>query len=127
MIYNVLFLLGELIAPVTVLALSAFIWRNPPRQGEIIGYRTRRSQSSEQAWYFAQVTYGKISTIVFAVFTAVTLIAGVTGILKSFDEETGFVVFTAQNVAFLVLIFAVILIVEHKLKTWFDYDGNPRV
>ncbi|MDE6726447.1 MAG: SdpI family protein [Oscillospiraceae bacterium] len=124
--YNVLYLLGELPAPVIILALSALIWKNPPRQSENIGYRTRRSQSSEQAWVFAQIVYGKLSTIVFAAFTALTAVVGIIGILRNFDENTGFAVFIVQNVVLVALLFVIIIVVERKLKAAFDENGEPK-
>lgn len=124
--HNVLYLLGELPAPIIILALSALVWKDPPRQSENIGYRTRRSQSSEQAWVFAQVVYGKLSTIVFAVFTALTAIVGVIGILKNFGEKTGFAVFIAQNCVIVILLFAVVAAVESRLKAAFDENGEPK-
>lgn len=123
---NVLYLLSELPAPVIVLAISALVWKYPPRSSENFGYRTKRSKSSEQAWMFAQIVYGKLSTIVFAVFTAVTVIIGIIGILKNFDDKTGFAVFIAQNCVLVALIFVIILIVENKLKAAFDENGEPR-
>lgn len=124
--YNILYLIAELPAPLTILALSALVWKNPPRQNENIGYRTRRSQSSEQAWLFAQIAYGKLSTIVFAVFTALTVIVGVVGILKNFGEKTGFAVFIAQNCILVALLFVILIIVENKLKSAFDEHGEPK-
>lgn len=124
--YNVLYLISELPAPLIILVLSVLIWKNPPRKSENIGYRTRRSQSSEQAWLFAQITYGKLSTIVFAVFTALTAIVGVVGIFKNFGEKTGFAVFIAQNCVLVALLFVIVIIVENKLKSDFDENGEPK-
>ncbi|MDE6733342.1 MAG: SdpI family protein [Oscillospiraceae bacterium] len=124
--YNVLYLLGELPAPIIILVLSALVWKDPPRQSENIGYRTRRSQSSEQAWLFAQVVYGRLSTIVFAVFTALTAIVGVVGILMNFGEKTGFAVFIAQNCVLVILLFATVAAVEGRLKAAFDENGDPK-
>lgn len=124
--YNVLYLLSELPAPMIILALSALVWRNPPRPSENIGYRTRRSQSSEQAWLYAQIAYGKLSTIVFAAFTALTVVVGLIGILRNFDESTGFAVFIAQNSVLVSLLFVIIAIVEQKLKAAFDENGEPK-
>lgn len=124
--YNVLYLLSELPAPVIILALSALVWKNPPRPSENIGYRTRRSQSSEHAWLFAQIAYGKLSTIVFTVFTALTVVVGLIGILMNFDESTGFAVFIAQNSILVALLFVIIAIVEQKLKAAFDENGEPK-
>ena len=125
MLGNVLFLIGEITAPAIVLAVAYFIWKTPPRYGGN-GYRTKRSESSEQAWLFAQVTYGKLATVVFGAFTALTLIVGVIGILMNFDKETGFAVFIAQNALLVVLLLVVIAFVEKKLLAAFDENGDPR-
>ena len=125
MLNNVLFLVGEITAPVIVLAVAYSIRKTPPRYGGN-GYRTKRSESSEQAWLFAQVTYGKFATVVFGAFTALTLIVGVIGILMNFDEETGFAVFIAQNIVLVILLAAVIAAVEKKLAETFDGNGDPR-
>lgn len=124
--YNVLYLISELPAPLIILVLSVLIWKNPPRQSENIGYRTRRSQSSEQVWLFAQITYGKLSTIVFAVFTALTAVVGIIGILRNFSDKTGFAVFIAQNCVLVALLFVIVIIVENKLKSAFDENGEPK-
>ena len=125
MLGNVLFLIGEITAPVIVLAVAYFIWKTPPRYGGN-GYRTKRSESSEQAWLFAQVTYGKLATVVFGAFTALTLIVGVVGILMNFDEETGFAVFIAQNIVLVILLAVVIAAVEKKLAETFDENGKHK-
>ncbi len=124
--YNILYLIAELPAPLTILALSALVWKNPPRQNENIGYRTRRSQSSEQAWLFAQIAYGKLSTIVFSVFSVITAVVGIIGILRNFNEKTGFAVFIAQNCILVALLFVIVIIVEKKLRSAFDENGEPR-
>lgn len=123
---NVLFLLGKLPTPIIIMALSAMIWKNPPKQNENIGYRTTRSQKSEEAWKYAQTEWGKISTIIFAVFTALTIILEVIAIKVNFDESTGFIVFIAHTVFLVILLFIPVIIVENKLKKRFDEDGNLR-
>ena len=125
MLINVLFLVGEITAPVIVLAVAYFIWKTPPQYGGN-GYRTKRSESSEQAWLFAQVTYGKLATVVFGAFTALTLVVGMIGVLMNFDEETGFAVFIAQNIVLVILLTVVIAAVEKKLAETFDENGDPR-
>lgn len=125
MLGNVLFLIGEITAPAILLAVAYSILKTPPRYGGN-GYRTKRSESSEQAWLFAQITYGKLATVVFGAFTALTLIVGVVGILLNFDEETGFAVFIAQNIVLVILLTAVIAAVEKKLAENFDENGRPK-
>lgn len=124
--YNVLYLLSELAAPVIVLVISAVMWKKPPRFGEQIGYRTRSSQSSEDAWNFAQVYWARLSTYIFAAFTALTVIVGLVGIFVNFDDKIGFAVFIAQNVVLVALLIVTIVSTEKKLHKFFDGNEKPR-
>lgn len=124
--YNVLYLLSELIAPLIVLAISALMWKNPPRKNGAIGYKTPRSESSEEAWNFAQVYWARLSTYTFAGFTALTVLAGLVGILVNFGENTGFAVFIAQNVVLVALLIVIVVSTEIKLHKYFDENGKPR-
>lgn len=123
---NVLYLLSELIAPVIVLAICAVMWKKPPRFGEQIGYKTPRSQSSEEAWNFAQVYWARLSTYIFAAFTALTVIVGLVGILVNFGDKLGFAVFIAQNVVLVALLIVTIVSTETKLHKFFDENGKPK-
>ncbi len=124
--YNVLYLLSELIAPVIILLVSVTMWKNPPKMGENIGYRTRRSISSEEAWNFAQIYWARLSTFVFAGYTALTVAVGLIGILVNFGDKTGFAVFIAQSAVLVAMLFVIIGIVEYRLKTLFDEKGEPK-
>lgn len=124
--YNVLYLLSELIAPVIILAVCAVMWKNPPRFGEQIGYKTRSSQSSEEAWNFAQVYWARLSTYIFAAFTVLTVIVGLVGIFVNFGDKIGFAVFIAQNVVLVGLLIVTIVSTEIKLHKFFDENGKPK-
>lgn len=124
--YNVLYLLSELIAPLIVLAISALMWKNPPRKNGAIGYKTPRSESSEEAWNFAQVYWARLSTYIFAAFTALTVIVGLVGIFVNFGDKLGFAVFIAQNVVLVVLLIVTIVSTEKKLHKFFDGNGKPK-
>lgn len=124
--YNVLFLFAELPVPIIYMAVAASICRNPPKWRENFGYRTKRALKSESAWNYAQITYGKISTICFSVFAALTLILDITAIAANFDDITAFAVFIAHTVLLVILLFVTVMIVENKLKKSFDKDGKPK-
>ena len=109
-----------------MLLVSLTLWKNPPKMNESIGYRTKRSQLSEEAWNFAQVYWGKISTITFAVFTGATVVVGLIGILRNFGDGLGFTVCMIQAAVLVILLFVNIGIVENKLKLLFDENGKPR-
>lgn len=120
---NVLYLIGELPAPIIILVLSASIWKNPPKYGENIGYRTTRSEKSEMIWNYAQRAFGGISAITFAVFTALTVALEIVAITVNFSDETGFAVFIAHTFTLVILLFVTVIIVENKLRIRFDKDG----
>ena len=123
---NIIYLLTELSGPLIMLLVSLTLWKNPPKMNESIGYRTKRSQLSEEAWNFAQVYWGKISTITFAVFTGATVVVGLIGILRNFGDGLGFTVCMIQAAVLVILLFVNIGIVENKLKLLFDENGKPR-
>lgn len=52
---NIVYLMSYIPTPLIFLIAGLMVWRFPPRYGETYGYRTKLSQSSEQAWDFAQV------------------------------------------------------------------------
>lgn len=124
--YNILYLLGEIPLPIIYLFVAISMWRSPPKMSENFGYRTRRSQSSEEAWNAAQVLYGKYSAIAFAITLAATITAAVTIIFINPDEDTSFVLFLVIIMAQVGVLISVIAAVEHKLKTLFDENGKPR-
>ena len=124
--YNILYLIGEIPTPVIIMIVAISIWRCPPKQSENFGYRTRRSQLSEEAWNAAQILYGKYAAIMFAVTSAATVIAGLIIVIIDPDEDTSFVLFLVITAAQVGVLMAVIAMVEHKLKILFDENGKPR-
>ena len=57
---GVVYLLSYLILPVLLIVVGLVMWRFPPGYGGSVGYRTKRSRSSRQAWDFAQVYWGRL-------------------------------------------------------------------
>lgn len=124
--YNILYLIAEIPTPVIIMAVAISMWRCPPKRSDNLGYRTRRSQLSEESWDMAQILYGKYATIMFAVTSAATVIAGIIIVFINPDEDTSmalFLVITAVQVGVLMIVIAM---VEHKLKVDFDDDGKPK-
>lgn len=124
--YNILYLIGEIPTPVIIMIVAISVWRCPPKRSENFGYRTRRSQLSEEAWNAAQILYGKYASIMFAITSAATVIAGIIIVIINPDEDTSlalFLVITAVQVGVLMVVIAM---VEHDLKTLFDENGKPK-
>lgn len=122
---NILYLISEIPTPVIILIVAISILRYPPKRNENFGYRTRRSQLSEEAWNTAQALYGKYASIMFAITSAATVITGIIIVIINLDEVTSlalFLVITAVQVGVLMV---VIVMVEHKLKVLFDENGKP--
>lgn len=57
---TVLFWCSGLVCPVICALAGWLLWKHPPRErNNVIGYRTRRSGSSQAAWDFAQTYSGR--------------------------------------------------------------------
>lgn len=121
---NVLFLISELPTPLIIMAIGFSMWKSPPGFGTQVGYRTKRSMRSEQAWKVAQIVYGKLSAIVFAAISGATLLLNIYAVIRNFDETTGIVVFAVQNAVVVGAVFVLIGIVERRLKLLFGEDGD---
>lgn len=123
---NILYLIAEIPTPVIIMAVAISMWRCPPKRNENFGYRTRRSQLSEEAWNAAQILYGKYATILFAVTFAATVTAGTVLVFIDPDEDTALIMFLVITAVQVGVLMAVIAMVEHKLKTLFDENGKPK-
>lgn len=121
---NILYMIGELPTPLIIMAIGFTMWKKPPKFGEQFGYRTKLSQRSEQAWNYAQIIYGKLSAIVFAVISGATLLLNIYALIRKFDDITGIIAFLIQCAVVMGAIFVIIGIVEHRLKTAFGKDGD---
>ena len=125
MLTNFFLLIGEMITSSFAMTVSYYVKsRRPPYKS--LGYCSRRAQSSEPAWDFAQVTFGKLAAPVFGAYTALTLIAGVVVLSLNFDKKTNFLIFIAHNVILVALFFIVIAAVEKKLAENFDENGKHK-
>lgn len=124
--YNILYLIGEIPTPVIIMIVAISIWRCPHKRSENFGYRTRRSQLSEETWNTAQILYGKYATIMFAVTSAATIIAGIIIVIINPDEDASMALFLVITAVQVSVLMAVIAMVEHKLKILFDENGKPR-
>ena len=117
---NIIFMIGELPAPLIMTAVGFMMWKKPPRFGESVGYRTKSACRTEQTWNFAQTTYGKLSGIVFAFLSGATLLLNICALIRNFDDTTGIIIFLAQNSVVIIAVFSIVGIVERKLGTFFD-------
>lgn len=123
---NVLFLIGELPAPLIIMAFALSMRNNPPMFGENTGYNTKRSRKSTEAWDFAQTAYGRYATKAFAVTSLFTFVVGLTAIFLNLGETAGFVTFMAVTAAQVAVLVGVIVVIERQLERNFDEDGKPR-
>ena len=99
---GVVYLLSYLILPVLLIVVGLVMWRFPPGYGGSVGYRTKRSRSSRQAWDFAQVYWGRLILIV-----------------KPLSEAAGLLVFCVIMTLQLVSLFVSIGVTESALKRRF--------
>lgn len=116
---GVVYLLSYLILPVLLIVVGLVMWRFPPGYGGSVGYRTKRSRSSRQAWDFAQVYWGRLILVMSIPMLAVSVGAGVFQIVKPLSEETGLLVFCVIMTLQLVPLFVSIWVTESALKRRF--------
>ena len=116
---GVVYLLSYIILPVLLIVVGLVMWRFPPGYGGSVGYRTKRSRSSRQAWDFAQVYWGRLILMMSIPMLAVSMGAGVFQIVKSLSEEAGLLVFCVIMTLQLVPLFVSIGVTESALKRRF--------
>ena len=116
---GVVYLLSYLILPVLLIVVGLVMWRFPPGYGGSVGYRTKRSRSSRQAWDFAQVYWGRLILVMSIPMLAVSVGAGVFQIVKSLSEEAGLLVFSVIMTIQIVPQFESIGVTESALKSRF--------
>lgn len=116
----------NMLLPLTLLGLGLMIWLTKPGYGDAFGYRTTRSLKSKETWALAQELFGRICTRVYAVLSFLTLISGVIPIILKADEIALSIVVMAVNLADSIALFVIIGIVDGKVKSRFDKDGNRK-
>ena len=116
---GVVYLLSYLILPVLLIVVGLVMWRFPPGYGGSVGYRTKRSRSSRQAWDFAQVYWGRLILVMSIPMLAVSVGAGVFQIVTPLSEEAGLLVFCVIMTLQLVPLFVSIGVTESALKRRF--------
>lgn len=106
---NILYLIAEIPTPVIIMIVAISMWRCPPKRSENFGYRTRRSQLSEESWDMAQILYGKYATVLFAATSALTVTAGCIIAIIDPGEDVSmalFLIITAVQIGVLMVVIA---------------------
>ena len=107
------FLLLVLFLPVTMLLFGAALRKCPPKEiNPVLGYRTRRSMASEDAWRFANTYAGKYWFICGLINLPLAIAACLVSLNQDF-YETVLLIFTGVQ---LVVLLSVIPATERALK-----------
>lgn len=122
---NVMYLVVAIPVPLVMIIVGALLWKNPPEPGQI-GYKSKYAHSSNKAWFFAQVTWGKLSVIHNIASLIGTIAAETAGILMKLDEDKGLILYVAVTTVQCVVIFADIFLTERKLRRFFNSDGTEK-
>lgn len=113
---NIVYLICYIPTPLIFLIAGLLIWRAPTPYGSSIGYRTKRSNSSAEAWDFAQVYWGRFTTFSNIPVLAVSVITGALQIIKDFDENAAFITCMIVVTLQIAPLFISIGITEAELK-----------
>lgn len=116
---NVVMLICYLPAPVIFIIVGLILWRFPAPYGDAIGYKTKLSYSSKEAWDYAQVFFGKLCTLVNIPVIALSVGVGVFQIVKNVSEDVGLVLCLILTTLQTVPLFVCIFITESRLKKYF--------
>ncbi len=117
---NVILLICYIPGPVIGILIGLMLWKLPAAYGGAFGYRTKLANSSKAAWDYAQVTFGKLCTIIHVPVLILSIIAGVFQVAKNIGEETGAVICCVVLSLQLAPIFVSIFITEARLKKNFS-------
>lgn len=121
----IILLVSVLPLPILMLIIGFISWKNPPAPGAV-GYKTKRSKSSIEAWYFAQVTWGKLMVF----YNIPLLIATVASVLAAFflkfNENDMYLATMILSAIQIIVIFWVIFKTERKLKKNYNADGTHK-
>lgn len=123
--YDILYMIGEIPLSVIILLVGISMWRCPPKMNENFGYRTKKALRNEQTFSAAQTLYGKYSTITFSAMLAAVAAADIALLFAKVGENARFAAFMIIMAVQIVALAVDIALVEHKLKTLFDENGNP--
>ena len=113
---NVIFMICYIPTPIILLIVGLLLWRIPPKYRSDLGYRTKRSLISEQAWDFSQTYYGRLMTFLSIPTLTLSLITGVIQIRVNPDEGTGLLIFCIVTAVQLVPICVSIPLTETAIK-----------
>lgn len=116
---NVLYLASYILTPLILLIAGLLIWRKPPAYFGGFGYNTKLSQSSPEAWDFAQVYFGRLMTIMSVPFLALSLAVGVIQTVMNVDSDVGFIIFCIVEAVQLLPLIVSIIVTQAALKKRF--------
>lgn len=111
-----------LLVPLTMLLSGRWLDKYPPKEiNGLLGYRTKRSRKSADAWNFAQHFCGKLWVKIGIVLFPVTLLA-MLPFLKSGIDAVSIAALVVSAAQILVMV-ASIWPVERALRRNFDENG----
>ena len=127
MIAKITLFLCELLPSVLVVPYGVFLLKRPPKFNSVLlGYGTRRSTSSETAWYTAQHIFGKYCSITFSVTFALSFLAGLFPLIRDLGKPAELTLFMILCAVDVIAAIAVTVATELRLHRLFDKDGTPR-
>ena len=118
-------LVYTLVIPLAMLITGAVMWRFPPKY-KGLGYHTARSESSPEAWTYANHLCARLMTLANIPLLIINVVAVVLGMVLYFDSDTAVKVTIALVIAEVTVICTMLGIVEAKLCKRFDKNGKPK-
>ena len=116
---NVIMMVCYLPEPVIFIIVGLLLWRFPAPYGDAIGYKTKLSYSSKEAWDYAQVTFGKLCTLMNIPALALSVGVGIYQVIRNTSEDVSLIICLILTTLQLVPLFVCIFITEARLKKYY--------
>lgn len=113
---NVIFLLSYIQTPIICMIAGLLVWKTYPEYCGMVGYKTRRSGKSPEAWSFAQIYWGRLITLISIPMLIFSVLTGVIQVVRNVGEDAGVIILMVVLAVQIVPIFVSIAVTEAALK-----------
>ena len=113
---NVIFLLSYIQTPIICMIAGLLVWKTCPEYCGMVGYKTRRSRKSPEAWGYAQIYWGRLITLISIPVLIFSVLTGVIQVVRNVGEDAGIIIMMVVLTVQIASIFVSIAVTESALK-----------
>jgi uncharacterized membrane protein len=126
---HIVFLVMSLVFFILLFLLPGFLLYkgNPSEPNNIFGFRTKLSTKSKEAWYYANNLAGKLIIIYGFIYLFINILIFIIMRIISFSDDLTVYMIYLQLGLFIAFYLLMFLIVQNKLKKYFDINGKRKL